>query len=75
MDWKIIIAEIARHGKLTQTQIAEKVGHAQTTISDLAKGNTKQPNYALGCALMNLFEECRASADAETFTEKHAEAM
>lgn len=54
MDWKNIIAEIQRHGELTQPQIAHAVGCAQATISDLVNGATKQPRYPLGVALIEL---------------------
>lgn len=64
MDWKNTIAEIQRHGKLTQAQVAEKVGCGQATVSDLANGITKQPNYALGCALIKVLEDMRRKAKA-----------
>lgn len=54
MDWKIIIADIQRHGKLTQPQIAEKCGCGQATVGDLARGNTEQPRHSLGEALLAL---------------------
>lgn len=59
MDWKNIIADIQRHGQLTQVQIASMVGCAQATISDLANGSTKQPNYSLGAALIQLLESLK----------------
>ena len=54
MDWKIIIAEIQRHGQLTQPQIALECGCGQATISDLAGGKTEQPRHSLGEALIAL---------------------
>ena len=54
MNWKKIIAEIQRHGKLTQADIAKEVACGQATISDLFKETTKQPNFSLGQSLMNL---------------------
>lgn len=57
MDWKNIIAEIQRHGQLTQAQIAEKVVCGQATVSDLANGTTKQPNFLLGQNLMALHKK------------------
>ena len=54
MDWKQIIAEIQRHGQMTQPQIAEKCGCGQATISDLVNGATKQPRWPLGAALLDL---------------------
>lgn len=59
MDWKNIIAEIQRHGELTQAQIAKTVDCGQATISDLANGSTKQPNYSLGAALLRVLEQVK----------------
>jgi predicted XRE-type DNA-binding protein len=56
MDWKTVIADIQRHGQMTQPQIAEKVGCGQATISDLVNGATKQPRYPLGVALIGLLK-------------------
>lgn len=56
MDWKNVIADIQRHGQMTQPQIAEKVGCGQATISDLVNGATKQPRYPLGAALVELLQ-------------------
>jgi len=60
MDWKIVIADIQRHGKLTQPQIAEKCGCGQATVSDLAKGHTEQPRHSLGQALLALLDSVSA---------------
>lgn len=60
MDWKIIIADIVRHGKLTQPQIADACECGQATISDLALGKTEQPRHSLGVALLALFEKVSA---------------
>ena len=60
MDWKNIIAEIQRHGEMTQAQIAEKVSCGQATISDLSNGATKQPNYALGVSILKVLDEVKA---------------
>lgn len=54
MDWKTVVIEIQRERNLTQPQIAAAVSCAQTTISDLATGKTKEPRYALGVALLSL---------------------
>ncbi len=59
MDWKQIIAEIHRHG-YKQAQIADKCHCAQSTISELASGNTENPSYALGERLTELLGKCRA---------------
>ena len=52
MDWKNIIADIQRHGQLTQPQIAMECGCGQATISDLASGKTEQPRHSLGESLL-----------------------
>ena len=64
MNWKTIIADIQRHGELTQPQIAKKVGCSQATISDLSNGHIKQPNYALGSALLELLAANRGTEKA-----------
>lgn len=53
MDWQLIIADIQKRG-LSQSQIATYCRCGQATISDLAKGKTKQPSFLLGQALMKL---------------------
>ena len=65
MDWKNVIAEIQRHGQLTQTQIAAEVGCGQATISDLVNGSTKQPSYSLGADMLALLERVKATPVAE----------
>ncbi|MFY9328405.1 MAG: helix-turn-helix transcriptional regulator [Georgfuchsia sp.] len=64
MDWKNIIAEIQRLGRLTQPQIAEKVGCSQATISDLVNAKTKQPSYPLGVAITGLLEKLQVESVA-----------
>lgn len=66
MDWKYIIAEIQRRGELTQAQIAKTVECGQATISDLANGSTKQPNYSLGAALLKLLEQMKSTPPPAT---------
>ena len=56
MNWKNIIAEIQRHGQLTQPQIAMECGCGQATISDLASGKTEQPRHSLGEALIAILD-------------------
>ena len=53
MDWKQIIAKL-QEAKITQAEIARRVGCSQASISDLAVGKTYQPNYALGVAILAL---------------------
>lgn len=63
MDWKNIIAEIQRHGQMTQSQIAAEVECGQATISDLANGGTKQPSYSLGAALLKVLDRARKQSE------------
>jgi hypothetical protein len=65
MDWKNIIAEIQRHGQLTQPQIAGKCGCGQATISDLASGKTEQPRHSLGEALLGLLKQVSQEPTSE----------
>lgn len=53
MDWQKLLGELQAAG-WTQQQIAERVGSSQAAISDLRSGETKNPSYALGTALVNL---------------------
>lgn len=53
MTWTQTIAEIQKRG-LSQSQIAAACRCGQVTISDLARGKTKQPHFVLGQALMAL---------------------
>lgn len=56
MDWKLTLARLADAG-LTQVQIAERCKVAQSTISALARGETKSPSFELGVALQKLLAE------------------
>jgi transcriptional regulator with XRE-family HTH domain len=58
VDWKLIIAEIQRHG-YSQPQIAAACGCAQATVSDLASGVTKDPRHSLGKKLETLLATCQ----------------
>ena len=62
MQWKTAIADIQRHGKLTQPQIAKKVGCGQATISDLVNGKTLQPRWPLGEAIIALLKSVSKSS-------------
>jgi transcriptional regulator with XRE-family HTH domain len=56
MNWQKLLSDLKDLG-LTQMQIAERCACAQTTISDLATGATKQPGYAIGASLLALAQE------------------
>jgi len=48
MNWKLLIAEIQELGDLTQAEIGEKCGTAQSTISSLVNREGGQPSFSLG---------------------------
>lgn len=54
MDWKDLLSEMFANG-LTQTVIAERVGVAQSAISELATGKTKEPRWSTGQKLRSLY--------------------
>ena len=66
MDWKNIMADLSAAG-FKQTQIAETCGCSQSTVSDLANGEIKQPNFALGQSLIALHRKAarRLKRDAK----------
>lgn len=53
MDFKALLADLQRAG-LTQAQIADACACRQSTISDLARGETEQPRFSVGSALIDL---------------------
>jgi transcriptional regulator with XRE-family HTH domain len=53
MDWKQLIADLLEAG-MTQQEIADRCGSKQTTISEIARGVTADPRYALGEKLRRL---------------------
>jgi transcriptional regulator with XRE-family HTH domain len=53
MNWVDLIALLQDAG-YTQTEIAQECGCAQNTISDLATGKTKRPNFDIGKCLERL---------------------
>jgi len=53
MQWKDYLSALAAKG-VTQSQIAKEAGCGQSTISDLASGNTKEPRSSLGTALLRI---------------------
>jgi len=55
MDWKALIKRLSDRGWL-QTQIAERVGAQQSTISELGNGNIREPRYTLAASLIALDE-------------------
>jgi len=53
MDWIKLISELSASGVL-QTEMANYCGCSQSTISDLARGVTKQPYYNIGAAIQSM---------------------
>lgn len=53
MDWKTLLKELDDAG-FTQTRIAAHCGVAQSTVSDLARGASKEPSFAFGAKLVEL---------------------
>lgn len=62
MNWSALISSIQAAG-LSQPQIAAECGCAQSTISDLAGGRTKDPRYSIGQALSALAVRMGVSGD------------
>lgn len=54
MNWKNIVAEIKGTG-LTQAQIAESMGVATGTLSELCSGKVIEPKWSRGNALLALY--------------------
>jgi transcriptional regulator with XRE-family HTH domain len=61
MDWKNLIAELIAHG-MTQVEVASRCGCKQTTISELSRGITSEPRYALGEKLKRLHADKKRAA-------------
>jgi predicted transcriptional regulator len=59
MDWSELIKRLAARGWL-QTQIAERVGATQSTVSELLNGKTGEPRYSVAAALIALDESGEA---------------
>lgn len=64
MDWKKLVSDLTAAG-VTQAQIAELCGVAQSTVSDLQRGATKSPSFELGNKLIALHAERVAPAEAK----------
>lgn len=64
MNWTSLLKDLADAG-LSQTRIAELCGSSQTTISDLSRGQVKDPSYRLGAALTALHQQVKDGAFAQ----------
>lgn len=54
--WKSIISDLLKIG-MTQTAIAESIGVAQTTISELFNERIREPGWSKGDALLKLHNQ------------------
>lgn len=70
MNWPALISDIQAAG-WSQPQIAAECHCAQSTISDLAGGRTKDPRYTIGERLKQLAERV-AAGTANTQEVSHA---
>ncbi len=52
-NWTAILEDLRARG-WTQVKLAERIGCAQASISDLARGATTDPGYRFGEALLAL---------------------
>lgn len=59
-DWKRLVLNLL--AKMPQTEVGERCGVAQNTVSDLANGKTRRPSADFGLALVRLHEECLGPA-------------
>ena len=53
MDWPNIIESLRERG-WTQSLLAERLGIAQSAVSDLRRGSTKDPKHSTGQAIADL---------------------
>lgn len=58
IDWPKVVSEI-RGGGLMVKAIAQRVGVAPTTLSNLTNGLTKEPCYSVGVKLLALRDKVR----------------
>lgn len=62
MDWTAIIAELLKEHGMSQPQIAAVCKCAQSSISAIARGETKDPRHSTGEALRKLLDAKRCEA-------------
>lgn len=56
MNWTNIITKLSDAG-VTQKEIAQHCGCGQSTISEILRGEIKNPAYSIGSKLISLCEE------------------
>ena len=59
MDWPNVIDTLRKRG-WTQVLLAARLGVAQSAVSDLGRGVTKEPKYSVGLALADMLESGEA---------------
>lgn len=53
MDWTALMARLKDRG-WTQVALAQRLGVSQSTLSDLHRGDVKDPRYSLAARLIDL---------------------
>lgn len=59
VDWPRIILDLRGKG-LSRPHIARRIGVAPTTLSSYQSGQTKEPPYSVGVALLELHNKMEA---------------
>lgn len=60
MDWPKLLKELDAEG-FTQTQIGERCGVAQSTVSDISRAAIKSPSFQIGTNLIAMHAEVMAA--------------
>jgi len=56
MDWTKIISELSAKG-VTQKAMADRAQCGQSTISEISRGEIRNPAYSIGKAILDLHYE------------------
>ncbi len=64
MDWSQLLADLKERG-WTQQELAVRLGLSQSSVSALATGDTKNPAFKTGAALMEIHESGAAPDPAK----------
>lgn len=56
MDWTKIISELSAKG-VTQKTMADRAQCGQSTISEISRGEIRNPAYSIGKSLLDLHSE------------------
>lgn len=60
MDWIKLLSEISSAGA-TQKETADFCGCSQSTISELSRGEIKEPGFSIGKKLIEFYEQRKVS--------------